>query len=76
MLIPDPNPNRLVLIEEVEEALLVDLTHRVLRDLRHHAHLVRYIGFFGISATTRTCSRARGPRGVGLREEGPREVEE
>ena len=37
-MIPDPNPNRLVLIEEVEEGLLVDLTHRVLRDLRDHAH--------------------------------------
>ena len=35
------NPQNLI-IKEVEEGLLVDLAHRVLRDLRHHAHLVRY----------------------------------
>ena len=57
MLIPDPNPT--LLIEEVEEALLVDLAHRVLRDLRHHAHLVRYTGFGLVRVRLRVRVRVR-----------------
>jgi len=52
----------------VEEALLVDLTHRVLRDLRDHAHLVRYTGFGLVTVRLRVRVRVRLQVRVNLRD--------